>query len=271
MGYRLLVSSSVAPFRKKAERAWNIKRYKWPRDIFRHCVFFGLYHWVDYLKFLIHLGPKSVFWCGSDLLQLKHWVVHFLQSADHYVENDVERERLLRYQVVAEVRPSFVDEILEISFKPSKTPHVFMCCHREREDEYGMELVNRIAARVPKTTFHIYGIKVGRFSPNIIYHGKVPEKQFNEEIKQYQAGIRLNEFDGNSEVTMKSVLMGQYPITRIKYPHIDHCETTEGLIGLLRELKNKKGPNYGAREFWLNNINKYPWTTNMRKSGRIGE
>jgi len=50
-------------------------------------------------------------------------------------------------------------------------------------------------------------------------------------------------------VLAKSILMGQYPISRIKYQHIDHFETEEELISLLRGLKNKRKPNPN-REWW---------------------
>jgi hypothetical protein len=40
---------------------------------------------------------------------------------------------------------------------------------------------------------------------------------------------------------------------------IDHYETEEELIVLLKDLKNKKEPNFAARDFWRKNINKLPW------------
>jgi len=68
--------------------------------------------------------------------------------------------------------------------------------------------------------------------------------------------------------------MGQYPISRIKYPYIDSYETEEELIALLKDLKNKKEPNLSTRQFWQINVNNYPWITaaeiiGMRKEGYL--
>jgi len=250
MGYKIRVSSSVAPFREKAEKAWGLERYRFPRDIFKPVVFFGLYHWADYAYFMAHMGKKSVFWCGSDILALKKnkWVSIFLDGAEHFVENEVEQKALAELVLWAEVRPSYVGKIPEVTFKPTDKPHVFINAHKDREDEYGVGLIERIASQVPEITFHVYG-----------GDNRVPEDQFNKEIANYHCGLRPNLFDGNSEIAMKSVLSGGYPITRIKYPHIWNYQNEEELIALLKDLKNKKVPN-PAREWWLDNLNKYPWT-----------
>ena len=114
---------------------------------------------------------------------------------------------------------------------------------------------------VPWVTFHFYGAFGNHQHKNVVYHGRVPPDQFNREIKRYHCGLRPNEHDGNSEIAMKSVLSGGYPITRIKYPHIDSYETEEELIALLKDLKNKKAPN-PARDFWRENVNRYVWNKN---------
>jgi hypothetical protein len=71
----------------------------------------------------------------------------------------------------------------------------------------------------------------------------------------YQCGLRLNKFDGFSEVTAKSVLMGQYPITTIKYPHIDTAYDPKELIRLLSLLKYRMEPN-PEREYWREELSK---------------
>jgi len=53
--------------------------------------------------------------------------------------------------------------------------------------------------------------------------------------------------------------MGQYPITRIKYPMIDHYETEEELIVLLKDLKNKTKPNIKARDYYRKILNNLPF------------
>lgn len=266
---KLLVSSSVINFRERAEKTWKLERYKWPRDIFKPVVFFGMYHIGDYLHYILHLGKKYVFWCGSDILSLRDstipWNLLFTNSLgnpneerNHYVENYPEFAELYKLGIIAEIRPSFLDEYPEVTYRNAENPSVFLTSHPAREDEYGANLVIELAKRLPYVNFHIYGVS-GPKLPNIFFHGIVPEEQFNEEIKHYQCGLRTNEFDGNSEVTMRSLLSGGYPITRIKYDKIDNYETFEELVELIRGLNKKTEPNYLARKWWIENLNCYPW------------
>lgn len=280
---KLLVSSSVIGFKEKAEKVWGLEEYKYPKDKYKPTVFFGMYHIGDYYHFLRHRGKKSVFWAGYDLINLKKnllpWYKMF-RGIDNYVENRVEQKALEEFGILSFIRPSFLEEIPPVSFKPSKNPQVYLSMHPGREHEYGLGCIFEIAGKVPNCHFHIYGIDriyaekiipqetgVKNFTirteiggHNIHFHGRVPPEQFNEEIKEYQAGLRLNLFDGNSEIPMKSVLQGQYPITVIKYPHIDYAKTRMELIRLLVELEKKTKPNLKAREYWIKNINRYPWT-----------
>lgn len=138
---------------------------------------------------------------------------------------------------------------VEMSFTPSEKPHVYLCSHPDYEEAYGVGIIGGIASVLPEITFHIYGVE-GTTRENIQYHGVVPNEEFNREIKGYQSGLRLNDMDGFSEVLAKSVLMGQYPISRIPYPYIDHAPDITGLINRLQELKDKKAPNTEAREYW---------------------
>lgn len=265
MKYKLCVSSSLA-FREKAEKTWGMERYKWPRDILKPVVFFGMYHIGDYSHFIKHLGKKIVFWTGSDITSLKnsHFPVYKLfQKTKCYCENDVEWEELFGMGIFSEVKPSFLEDIddFPVSFEPSEKMHVYLSVRPNREKEYGVEIVKRIAPKVPDIFFHIYGYKgvVGVAYGNIIYEGEVSPEKFNEDIKKYHCGLRTNSHDGASEIMIKSVLMGQYPITKIKYPMIDYYTDEEELVALLKELKNKKEPNLKAREFWRNNVNNLPF------------
>lgn len=269
--YKLRVSSSIVNFRKKAEKTWELERHRFPRDIFKPVVFFGLYHILDYARFMLHRGDRCVFWGGSDILNLlrkKPWqIVIKLFKAKHFVENEIEERELASIGIKAEVRPSFLEDINDfpISFKPAeKFSDVYLSARPDREKEYGVELVKSIAKKLPDIHFHIYGYDMpltftGVIYDNIVYEGKVSPKKFNEDIKGYHCGLRPNFHNGFSEITAKSVLLGQYPITKIKYPMIDNYETKEELIELLQNLKNKKGPNIKGREFWRKNVNNYPF------------
>jgi len=261
--YKLRVSSSIVGFREKAEKKWGIGRYRFPKDIFRPAVFFGLYHIVDYAYFLAHRGKKYVLWAGHDLVNFRtrasRVLIKELKRADNYVENGVEQKDLQLFGIQSKIRPSYVGVDFPITFTPSDNPQVFLSANAGRQGEYGWRLVYKIADKVPEVTFHLYGAEKEMKMKNIMFHKRVSNEQFNEEIQEFHCGLRPNEHDGNSEIAMKSVLCGGYPITRIKYPYIDNYETEDELVGLLGGLKDKKEPNYLARTFWKKNINRYPW------------
>src|SRR3972149_1644216 len=134
----------------------------------------------------------------------------------------------------------FIQEMIMILSKYTKArkrysgvAQIFLCGHQKREGEYGWDLVDWLAEQLPEFTFHLYGVdktdnprlldtlnEIDTYKSNIIRHGKVSPEQFNREIAQYQCGLRTNEHDGASEVMVKSLLNGGYPITRIKYPNV---------------------------------------------------
>ena len=160
-----------------------------------------------------------------------------------------------------EVRPTFLSNPHEfkVTYKPSETPKVFIHVNSRAELESGLRLlIERVSPKVPDVEFHVYGrVSPQRCRTNVIFHGYIPETQFNEEIKNYQAAVRLHEFDGFAETLSKSILNGQYPISRIRYPYIDSYKDEEKLIKLLKDLKNKKKPNYKARDYYLKQFCKY--------------
>ncbi len=94
---------------------------------------------------------------------------------------------------------------------------------------------------------------------NVIYHGQVEEDQFNEEIKQYHCGFRPNQHDGFSEVIIKSVLLGQYPISRIEYDNVWSYKSEPELKNCFDKLLKQTEPNRTARTHWIKTINQYPW------------
>ena len=242
------ISSSIANFRGPLMKRYS--DYK-PWDLLtlnKPTLFFGLYNIRDYLCFLLHRGPKTVFWCGSDIKALK--TSRFLKAivdapAKHICENITEIRWLANLGIISDLKPMIFDDPMrfKVSFVPSKEPHVFLCAHKDREDEYGIDWITSIAPLVPWMTFHIYGVDGVSFSPNVIYHGNVPNIVFEREINSYQGAIRLNEFDGASEVMTKSILLGQYPITRIFFPFVDQVSTRGELIHKLIALRDKIEPN----------------------------
>ena len=263
------VSSSLGNWREKIRKRYQLPEYKWWRDWNKSVIFFGLYRPSDYLKFFLHRGEKTVIWCGSDIIlggRLFHLVKRF--KARHICENRLEQRILsmLLGGIEPEVRPQFFNDFSKypISYKPSPRPHVWLCIHEGHgaERQGGLHILGNIASRLPEITFHVYGLGWPEYlclescPNNVLVHGMVSEEQMDKEIQDYQCGLRLHEFDGFSEVTAKSILMGQYPITRIPFPHIDSYRNTDELIGLLRALKDKKEPNYQAGEWWYKELSR---------------
>mgnify|MGYP001604592316 CR=1 FL=1 len=254
------ISSSISNFKEDLLGRTKCKEWKW--NIFTPTVFFGVYHWLDILRIVIHRGEKKVFFCGSDILNLTRFRAFILDglSFDNkfYCENGIEQKLLLKKEIFAEILPMiFTDfELDESSFVPSRTPHVYLTAHEGRQAEYGWALVEEIAWMVPDVTFHLYGASWNTKHKNVIIHGKVPKRQFNEEIKGYHAALRCNEVDGFSEIVAKSILEGQYPITRIKYFDIDNYETTNELLYKLEQLKEKK----------FSNVESITWYTRLQEN-----
>jgi hypothetical protein len=260
-------SPSVINFKEKLESVWKLQEWQGVVDEpNQDVVFFGLYIKPDYDAYWVHTGKKYVFWCGSDITNLlNEWEfqrrVRLFPDAEHYCENEVEQKELASVGIKAKIVQSFLDDIKKfpVSFKPSENPHVFMSGHPNREDEYGFGLAVKLAEKLPEFTFHLYGAgQRGRLN-NIIFHGKVPEKDFNEEIKNYQIALRSNLHDGFSEILAKGILLGQVCVSRIKYPHILNYSNEEELIKILKEARFVKKPNIVGRNYYIKTLNNFPF------------
>jgi len=270
---KIRVSNSVIGFKEKIHNIWKIEEWAGVDDEKDEVLFFGMYHDYDYDAYRNFEGKRSVFWCGSDILRLmdnhNYQRVLKLFPATHYTENQVEADNLKSVGIEAVIVPSFLErtEDFPVSYQHSERPHIFMSAHPKREDEYGYDLAIRIAPKVPEATFHLYGVDKEFYDKtyfhelpeNVVIEGNVPPEQFNREIKQYQCGLRPNIHDGFSEITAKSLLCGQYPITKIKYDKIDNYSTEDELVMLIKGLRDKKEPNLETRSHYLKLLNNYPF------------
>lgn len=259
---KIRVSSSIANFREKLVDRMGMEEWTW-RDQKEDVMFFGMYHIGDYVRLDWAKGRRIVFWTGGDIINLGKTTVwkYLIKNidAEHVCENDVEKIELAKYGIDAEVKPAMFDnpDNFQISYNQSNNPHVYINAHPEYEEQYGVNVIEGIASVVPDVTFHIYGVE-GSTRGNIVYHGTVPTEQFDNELHGYHAGLRLNDFDGFGEVLAKSLLLGQWPISRISYPYIDHAKDTTDLINLLRDLKNKKKPNFEGEKYWRKQLSRKP-------------
>ncbi len=262
---------------------WGTKDYVYEEDKYKPTVFFGLYHIFDYLSLWKHKGRRAILWAGSDLESLSNgylfssgkllWLsklfrgipkffLNFLKNeCENWVEDEYEKEKLDIFGIKAKICPSFMGKIEDypISYKWSEIPNVYVSAHEGRQEEYGFILIEDIAGQIPEVKFHLYGAEWESRHKNVICHGRIPKEQFNEEIKMWQCGLRLNETDGFSEITCKSILMGQYPITRLLYPAIPNFRNNMELIKLLKSLRYMKCPNIQGRNYYFQNLNRFPW------------
>lgn len=249
-------------------------------DIEKPTVFFGLYGLPDFYTLWRHKGPKAILWAGSDIRHfvngywlddkghirleprpLAEWIN---KNCENYVENGVEHEALMTFGIESKIIPSFLGDIkdYEVTFVPNQRPKVYLSVSGDNFAMYGWELIEMIADKC-NVDFHLYGNRghwVSQHS-NVFVHGRIPQDVMDKEIKDMQCGLRTLEFDGFSEILAKSILWGQYPISYIAYPEVENFKTADELIKLLNNLYTKTGPNVRAREYYINNLNKYPWNS----------
>lgn len=218
-----------------------------------------------------------------------------LNKSEHWVENEAEAWQLKDMGLkVSGICPSFLGKIddYKVSFKRGNK--VWLSASKYREAEYGWGIVLQIAWVLSEIEFHLYGsdwdwvakcdhntpgyiVKAQganwrKIYPNVFIHGKVPKEKMNKEVSNMQCGLRLNKHDGFSEVTAKSVLWGQFPITYLYSEKIDQFTQDDygipgtsgnikNLVRLLKEIPKKKKPNLKARKWYRENLNKYPWAS----------
>jgi len=280
-------ASSLGELEATAEEVWGTPSYNPKKHKREPAVFLGLYDLRDYLALWNHKGKRWILWAGSDLRNLSNEFIfndgklHFLSKifrgtpeffrrflkdqCEHWVENEKEAELLYKSTAArANICPSFLGDIkgYQVSYKYSPFPNVYVSSGKNRQIEYGFEMIEQIAGLVPFVTFHLYGADWDTKKENITVHGRVSKEQMNEEIRNMQCGLRLNSFDGFSEITAKSILWGQYPITNVPHPRIPFFSSLETLIRYLQDLRYKHQPNLEVRDWYVKNLNNFPWNEN---------
>lgn len=270
---------SLGALENTPKEIWGINFYSdRALDAQTPVVFFGLYGLNDFHHLWRHSGRKAILWAGSDIRHfingywldevgqiridpepLAQWIN---ENCESYVENGVEHEALQVLGIESKIVPSFLGKTgdYKISYQPNTRPQVYASVSGDNFAMYGWELIEMIADKCD-VDFHLYGNRKpweSRHS-NVFVHGRVSKERMNAEIQHMQCGLRTLEFDGFSEILAKSVLWGQYPISRIGYPHIDSYTSQEDLIKLLNNLHTKTEPNRKARDYYLANLNQYPW------------
>jgi len=255
--FRIYFSKGMALFGNNAKMLWNSDDF----DYKSPTLFIGFYLEEDIEALENHNGKKAIFWNGGDVIGLKKnpklqkLVKGISKQATH---NKLLQKELFKLGINTEIRPIFFKNIANYQSSFSQGNNVYLTAHSNREKEYGVNIILKIAPKIPNVNFHIYGVD-GQSEYNVIYHGDVSESQMDAEIRGFQGAIRLNIHDGCSQTVLKSILYGQYPITYLPYKHIDQYKTEKELISLIKEIPNKKLPNKIARDYWVNNLNNFDW------------
>lgn len=275
MRFQCRYAPSLGELEGTPQEVWGTKPYL---DEFQPTLFFGVYGLPDFYTLWRHKGRRCILWAGSDIVHfangywlddegkirlqpeaLAEWIN---QNCESYVENGVEHQALMQFGIESKIVPSFMGDVkdYEITYQQGERPQVYLSVSGDNFAMYGWEQVELIADKC-EVDFHLYGNTVPWFTkhPNVFVHGRVPKEEMNREVSQMHAALRTLEFDGCSEIIVKSVLWGQHPISRIAYPNVDTFTSNAELIALLNGLRDKKEPNVKAREWFLQNLNKYPF------------
>lgn len=263
-------------FAGSPNEVWGTKDYTNDTD---PTVFFGLYGLPDFYALWRHKGRKAILWCGSDINHFKngYWLdqkgeicLDYIplaewinKNCENYVENEVEQEALADCFIGSKVVPSFLGNVNDypLSFKPGNK--VYTSVSGDDFKLYGWDKIGDLANKYHDVEFHLYGnrekIEINGHH-NVFIHGRVSQEQMNKEIKGMQGALRLTEFDGASELIVKAMLCGQYAFSFIEYPGVFRVDK----LNLLTSLKDA---NIEGRDWWLKNLNQYPWNAkrNLQK------
>lgn len=251
------VSSSVSNFKDKALKKLRLPEYCW-KYLFKKTLFFGLYHPLDYLRFILHRGERKVMWCGSDILKLEKSIWRFLIRvipAKHYCENGVEWNRLREMKIWPEILPLMLCNYSHGSWERDGKLKVYMCAHKGREAEYGVSDRLFLSRGMKDVEFHVFGAK-GNNTDNVFFHGQVPHEKFVEMTSDMHCALRLNSFDGFSEVVALAFTRGHYVISAIRYPYAFDADDVKKSLD---HVKLKTRPDIEAMSYWTNLLSKNVW------------
>lgn len=237
---RIRISSSIANFRERLRERYS-DYVGWTPLSRDPCLFFGAYHWGDVLRIFFYPGPKTVFFCGSDILSLSPLRAWLLKNCRHVCENSVEHYELGLRGIYAQIQPMLFDdpEKYQITYKPHEQPTVWMTYHKGREQEYGLDRFVYVC--------HKAGVQ------GFAYHS-LGREHFDKATEDHDATLRFNKFDGFSENLAKALLRGQYAYSVIPYPDVEQITDDASLIESLKKLKDKTEPN--VSRYWREELSR---------------
>lgn len=209
-------------------------------DPSKPALFLGTYTQNDVNAMVAHKGPGYVLWNGSDAIHLSRhpdWQaalkgLPFYHAAHHdglatEVTNLIDRP--------VEVSPTFFHEPKDYppSFVASKPAHFFMCTHAGRHLEYGVDAALEAFDKLPKD-FHlnVYGDPptLKSLPKNVTIRGRYPESVMDLQTKAMHGALRLNRHDGTSQIVIKSILWGQWPVITTNWDLVQSLIMDRGMM-----------------------------------------
>ena len=153
-------SKGVIVFKSRIIKKYNLKEYY---DIFKPCLFFGMYNNQDLIKIKNHKGLRIIIWCGEDanflnecsyetINEIKNLnnIIHISKSYSIYLSlnsNEIS-SILIDYNIVDTKLFSPVNK-LELGHKI----FVFNGQHKGREHIYGEKYYKEVIKKLPKYEF----------------------------------------------------------------------------------------------------------------------
>lgn len=183
------------------------------------CLFLGLYFQADYDRLFNHCGRRFIFWNGSDVLrtiQNPAWHDQLRSSTiTHACHNEQLRGELESIGVKATVEPTFFADEAEYAGRRRQAigrPEFYMTSHPGRDAEYGVPEAVQMFARHPEAELHVFGGGDDFGGDNVTYHGTVGESEWDGLTDGMRGCVRLNRHDGLSQIVVKAILRGHYPV-----------------------------------------------------------
>ena len=224
----LYCSKGMGFFGDKAKKLWNFPSYR--PDIHRNSPawFFAMYNDEDYEVLRLHEGPTYFYWHGSDIARLEAhkdtWLL-ILKAAKgvHATFSTCRQEKLAALGIESLLRPLFFGfaysgQLIK-KYQHSRNPQLYTTMHPQREDEYGLPILIRIAQSLQNFGFHIYGTSAwsGFLPDNIHLHDWVEEAIFDRETDDFQGAIKLLPTKSISQTQIKALMRGQYSYSLSSY------------------------------------------------------
>ena len=246
-------ATSLGDFEESPEKIWGVEPYD--PDGTDDCVFCGLYGLPDFYALWQYKGKKYVWWCGTDITHfingywledgggikldpkpLAEWIN---KNCENWVENEVEARKLAEHGITnVKIVSSFLGDVSKFTPQEIRTDkeRYYTSVSGNDFELYGWDKVSAIALKNPQNEYHFYGNTIPSPYPcseNCIFHGRVSKEQMNEECRTMTGAIRMVEFEGCSEIIIKSVLWGQKPVSLIEYPFLRAKSPREELLKVL--------------------------------------